>query len=87
MEMKPSATVFELTLKVTAADLQALLDATASHWDKKRIKVEDLTAKQLKLLKRDLDVKQMLEEFIENSDEAQANDWMADFIDTMEDEE
>lgn len=79
--------VFEMTLKVHEADLQRLLDNTCDWWDKKRIKVKDLSAKQLKLLKQDLDVNGMFEEFIEDAFEAQANDWMHDFIWTLEEDD
>ena len=85
--MKPNSVVFELTLKVTAAKLQRLIDMTATNWDKVSVKVENLTPVQLEMLKEELSVDSMLDEFIEGSYEAQANDWMCDFIDTLEDDE
>lgn len=78
----------KITLEFTEEDLNEFLDA-ANFTDAPSLTVADLSASRMKALKKELQdtAPNFVQELIEGSEEACANDWLSDFAPNEDDYE
>tara|TARA_R110000772_G_scaffold267455_1_gene391607 strand:+ start:479 stop:790 length:312 start_codon:yes stop_codon:yes gene_type:complete len=83
---KKNEVMFTIKLDVTRMRMQELLDAAT--YDGKPLTVDEVVkAGRLKEFIAELDAPTMLEEYVENSDDAIANGWLEAFCNDDEDED
>jgi hypothetical protein len=77
----------EVTLKFTKIDLQCILNNATDAMGMERVDYDKLSAKQLKLFHKAFNPKEFKIEIIEATEDAVANDWLFDLLQTFEEEE